>query len=379
VSAPLVTIAGCVAQKPAHGGHTWQFLQYLLGFRSLGWDVLLLDAMEPECGDPHEGARFLERTMARAGLDGCWALSDGRGGWLGMDRDDVIEAVRRSELLVNVMGFLSDEAVLDAARLRVFLDTDPGFAQMWSALGLHDAFAGHDAHVTIGERIGRPDCTIPTCGIDWITTPQPVALEAWPVAPPAAARFTSVASWRGAYGSVEYDGVTYGLRVHEFRRFAELPACTGVPFELALDIHPDEKPDLRLLDENGWARVDPREVVGDPWAYRSYVQGSGAEFAVAKGMYVQSRSGWFSERSMCYLASGKPVVTQDTGFSESVETGAGLLAFDTLEDAAAAVQEVAADPQWHARAARAVAERHYAAGVVLPRLLDRLDVGIRVG
>ena len=378
MSAPLVVIAGCVAQKPVHGGHTWQFLQYLLGFRGLGWDVLLLDAMEPDCGDAREGARFLERTMARAGLDGCWALSDGSGGWLGMDREAVLEAVGRAELLVNVMGFLRDEEVLDAARLRVFLDTDPGFAQMWAALDLHDAFAGHDAHVTIGERIGREDCTIPTCGIDWITTPQPVTLGAWPVAPPAAPRFTSVASWRGAYGSIEYEGETYGLRVHQFRRFAELPRRTCLPFELALDIHPAEEPDLRMLDEHGWTRVDPRDTVGDPWSYRDYVQRSGAEFAVAKGIYVQSRSGWFSERSMCYLASGKPVVTQDTGFSESVETGAGLLPFDTLDDAVAAVEEVAADPEGHGRAARAIAERHYAADVVLPRLLERLEVGVRV-
>jgi len=377
MSAPLVTIAGSMAQKPEHGGHTWQFLQYLLGFRSLGWDVLLLDAMEPDSGDPYQGARFLERTMARAGLDGCWALSMGDGDWLGLHRDDVLDAVGRSELLLNVMGFLRDEDVMNAARLRVFLDTDPGFAQMWSALGLHDAFEGHDAHVTIGERIGRPDCTIPTCGIDWITTPQPVVLDAWPVRLGAAARFTSVASWRGAYGPVEYDGVTYGLRVHEFRRFAELPAHTTLPFELALDIHPDEERDLRLLDANGWTRVDPRSAVGDPWSYRRYVQGSGAEFAVAKGMYVKSRSGWFSERSMCYLASGKPVVTQDTGFSESVETGAGLFAFETLDEAVAAVEEVELNPGEHARAARSVAERHYAASVVLPRLLERLDVPVR--
>jgi hypothetical protein len=379
MSAPLVTIAGCVAQKPAHGGHTWQFLQYLLGFRGLGWDVLLLDAVEPGCGDPHEGARFLGRTMAQAGLDGCWALSAGDGTWLGRARDEVIEAVRCSELLVNVMGFLRDEAVMDAARLRVFLDTDPGFPQMWHTLGLHDAFAGHDAHVTIGERIGRADCTIPACGIDWITTPQPIALDAWPVAAPASGRFTSVATWRGTYGPVEYQGVIYGMRVHEFRRFAELPARTGLPLELALDIDPGEERDLQLLDANGWIRVDPRMVVGDPWSYRRYVQGSGAEFAVAKGMYVQSRSGWFSERSMCYLASGKPVVTQDTGFNERVETGAGLLAFNTLDEAVAAVEEVARDPEGHARAARSVVERHYRADVVLSRLLERLEVGVRVG
>jgi hypothetical protein len=374
VSAPLVVIAGSVAQKPQHGGHTWQFLQYLLGFRRLGWEVLLLDAVEPDQGDPQAAARFLERTWSRAGLDRRWALAAPDGDWFGMGRDEVMDAVRSSRLLINVMGFLRDEQVLDAAPRRVFLDTDPGFPQMWADLGLHDSFEGHDAFVTIGERIGRSDCTIPLCGRDWITTPQPIALESWPAVGGAAARFTGVASWRGAYGPVDHGGVTYGLRVHEHRRFARLPAATGLPFELALDIHRADERDRLLLEDGRWRLVDPRVVAGDPWSYRRYVQGSGAELAVAKGMYVQSRSGWFSERSICYLASGKPVVAHDTGFAELVDTGAGLLAFRTFDEAVAAVEEVARDPEGHGRAARALAEKHFAAERVLPRLLERLEI-----
>jgi len=367
-----VVIAGCVAQKPRHGGHTWQFLQYLLGFRSLGWEVLLVDAMDE--GHPADGARFLRDLMARVGLPDRWALACGDGRWLGRSREDVLAAVARSALLVNVMGYLRDEQILDAARLRVFLDTDPGFGQMWAELGLHDAFEGHDAFVTIGERIGRADCTIPTGARDWITTPQPVALEAWPVSPTDGGAFTGVASWRGAYAPIDFEGVGYGLRVHEFRRLADLPRRTSLPFELALDIHPDETNDLELLANGGWKLVDPRVAAGDPWTYRSYVQGSRAEFAVAKGMYVQSRSGWFSERSMCYLASGKPVVAQDTGFTELLDTGEGLLAFRDLDGAVDCVEEVWRSPRRHARAARALAERHFAASQVLPRLLDRLGV-----
>jgi hypothetical protein len=378
MTAPLAVIAGCVAQKPHHGGHTWQFLQYLLGFRRIGWDVLLLDALDEDCGPLDAGVRFLDGTLRSVGLGGRWALSAGAGRWLGWSREDVLEAVARSRLLINVMGYLRDEEVLDAARMTVFLDTDPGFAQMWAALDLHDAFEGHDAFVTIGERIGRDDCSIPTCGREWITTPQPVALDAWHVASPRRRGFTGVASWRGAYGAIDYEGTAYGLRVHEFRRFADLPRLAALPFELALDIHPAETSDLDLLRRGGWHLVDPRRVAGDPWSYRDYIQGSEAEFAVAKGIYVQSRSGWFSERSICYLASGKPVVAQDTGFSELLETGEGLLAFDSVEDALAAVREVWRDPERHARAARSLAERRFAAERVLPRLLERLELRARV-
>src|SRR5205823_178055 len=181
--------------------------------------------------------------------------------------------------------------VLAAAPRRVFLDIDPGFGQMWRALGLADVFRGHDAFVTIGENIGRAGCLVPTGGLDWVTTPQPVVLDHWLVTPgyPLAGRppngpLTSVASWRGAYGPVEYQGTVYGLRVHEFRKFAALPGRCPFRCELALDIHPSEAKDLALLAANGWELADPRRVAGDPWAYRSFIQESAAEFLVAKGL-----------------------------------------------------------------------------------------------
>jgi hypothetical protein len=264
---------------------------------------------------------------------------------------------------------------MSSVGLRAYLDIDPGFGQMWLALGLHDMFAGHDAYVTIGERIGAPDCTVPACGLDWITTPQPVVLEHWPASPPPeSAPFTSVASWRGPFAPIEYEGVTYGLRVHEFRRFAALPRRSSQEFEVALDIHEAETPDIEMLDANGWRRTDPAIAAADPWAYRDYVRRSKAELMIAKGMYVHSRSGWISDRSICYLAAGRPVVAQETGFSELYPSGAGLLSFDDVDAAAAAVEEVSGDLTRHSAAARELAAAHFDSDHVLRRLLSKLGI-----
>lgn len=378
-----ITIAGSIAQKPHQAGHSWQFLQYLLGFRRLGFDVLFVDRLEDAlCRDEDGGAcpphhsrnlRYVDALMREFELDGAWSVVLDGGRHAGMQRADVLEHIRDSELLINVMGFLADEELLGAARRRVFFDTDPGFGQMWRDLGLADIFAGHDAHVTIGERIGREGCTIPTCGLDWITTPQPVVLDGWPVAAlPGGAAFTTIGRWRGAYGPIDHGGRRYGLRVHEFRRFADLPRACGGRFELALDIDPAETADLKLLADGGWALVDPARAAATPRSYRDYIESSAAEFMVAKGIYVDSRSGWFSERSICYLASGRPVLAQDTGLAELYPLGEGLLAFSTLEEAVAGVDAIRADPARHARAARAIAEEHFDSDRVLGRLLERL-------
>ena len=270
---------------------------------------------------------------------------------------------------------------MDAARRRVFLDTDPGFAQMWCDLGLADVFAGHDAHVTIGERIGESDCTIPTCGLDWITTPQPVVLSQWPVAdvPRGPVRFTSVASWRGAYGPVDYGGHRYGLRVHEFRQFAALPGVTGAQLEVALDIDPADDGDLQILRAAGWNFADPAVVAATPQSYRRYVQQSSAELMVAKGMYVDTRSGWLSERSLCYLASGRPVLAQSTGAESLYPLGRGLLTFETIAEAAAGVEAITADYAGHARAARDLAVEYFDSKRVLARLVDRLGAATSAG
>jgi len=384
-----IVIAGSVAQRPGCGGHTWVFLQYLLGFKRLGWDVLLLDRLEPDmCVDAHGSPHamtgsynldYFSNVMTRFGLDGAYSVTcNGGEHVLGLPYREAAEFVASAELVLNVMGFFNGQEVLRRARRRVFLDIDPGFGQMWRETSLHDLFAGNDDFVTIGLNVGRADCAIPTCGLRWITTAQPVVLDAWPCtgadATGAAAPITSVATWRGPFGPVEYKGQVYGRRAHEFRRFAALPQHASGTFELALDIHPADAKDLALLRDNGWQLVEPTRVAADPWSYQRYIRNSAAELMIAKGMYVQTRSGWLSDRSLCYLASGRPVIAQDTGIANHIPVRKGLLTFRTFDEAVDAVREVRGDYTRHARAARALAERFFDSDRILGDLLSRLGV-----
>lgn len=379
-----MALSAALAQRPHVGGHTWMALQWLLGFRALGWDVLLIDRLEPAmcrnpagepCAPEHStGVAYLASVMEQFGLADAWTVLVPDHDPVGAGRVEPERWLESCELLLNVMGYLDDAEVLSRAPLRVFVDIDPGFGQMWKALGLHDLFEGHDRFVTVGGNVGREECDVPDLGLDWVTTLPPVALEHWPVAPGGDA-ITSVATWRGPFGPIEYGGRTYGLRVHEFRRFVELPRRTCATFEIALAIEPEDAADIARLDENGWQRVDPHAVAGTPDAYRDFIRGSAGELNVAKSMYVDTLSGWFSDRSACYLASGKPVLAQDTGFGGALPTGDGLLAFATFDDAVAGIEAILAHPEPHARAARALAEEHLAADRVITRLLDELGVG----
>lgn len=384
--AETIVLAGSLAQKPGYGGHTWVFLQYLLGFKRLGWDVLFLDRLEPEmCVDANHqpcpldlslNLRYFLEVMEQFGLGDAFALIYNRGERvIGLSRPQLLERVRNAAFLLNVMGFLDDGEILSYAPKRVFLDIDPGFGQMWRDLGLADLFQGHDDYVTIGENIGRPNCDIPTCGLAWITTPQPVVLDEWqPVAAAGSGSFTSIGAWRGPYEPVEYQGKSYGLRVHEFRQFAPLPQLTGKPFQIALDIHSAEVRDIEPLSASGWSLIDPKTVAADPRAYQTFIRNSRAEFMVAKNMYVQANSGWFSDRSICYLASGKPVLAQDTGIGRLYPVGEGLITFSTLEEAEAGVEEICHNYAHHARAAQALAEEYFDSDKILGRLLASLGM-----
>jgi hypothetical protein len=369
-----VAVGGALAQRPGYGGHAWALLGYLRGFRELGHEVLFLDRltweMAPDPGQRERCVRWLVETMEAAGLGDSYSLFLEEG-TVGLSREEAIARVRDSLLLLNVMGFVEDPEVLAASRRKVFLDIDPGFGQMWRALGLYDPFVGHDAYATVGERIGEPDCLVPDCGIEWVTTPHPIVLGDWPVAA-GGARFTGVGSWRGPYAPIEFEGRRFGLRAHELRKLLALPAGVDAEFELALEIDPADAADAEALAANGWRLVDPAAVAGDLGSYRRYVQGSRAELMVAKEIYVETRGGWLGERSLAYLASGKPVLALETGFGERYPTGEGLIAFADLEGARAGAEEILAAPERHARAARELAAEHFDACKVLGRLLERV-------
>ena len=379
-----IAVAGSLAQKPRQGGHTWQFLNYLLGFRRLGWRTLFLDRLEPDMCVDEAGRRcaveesvnfeYFMMIMQCFGLEYFLDYNGGERCW-GITRGELALRLEESSFLLNVMGFLTDEELLNAVPRKVFLDTDPGFGQMWRDLGQADLFNGHDDFVTIAENIGHPDCMIPTCGLDWTTWRQPIVLQQWPYQRETLGEwFTSIGSWRGPYAPIEHGGRTYGLRAHEFRKFVSLPCITKAQFQVALDIHSAETKDIALVSDSGWSLADPADVACDPWIYRKYIQRSRAEFMATKGIYVDTHSGWFSERSICYLASGRPVIAQDTGLGEIYPVGEGLLTFSTLDQAAACVEEVLSNYSRHSRTARELAEEFFDSDKVLLQLLEKLEI-----
>ena len=359
-----VIVSGMIAATPGHGGAAWAVLQYLLGLRRLGCDVHFVEPV-PSLGS---SAAWCRTVMGAVGLDERWTLVDGHGATAGNSRADLQSIAAGADLLLNVSGMLTDADVLDAVPRRAYLDLDPAFVQLWhEADGMDMRFDAHTHFVSISDAVGR---TIPDCGRTWIPTVPPVVLEHWPVAEHLDHdALTTVANWRG-YGSIHHEGVVYGQKAHSLRPLFGLPSRVDKPFLLALGIHPDERDDLEALTANGWRLCDPTVVAGTPEDYRRFVEGSWAEFGVAKSGYVVSDSGWFSDRSACYLAAGRPVVAQDTGFGRRIPTGEGLLAFSDLEGAAAAIEAVGADYRAHRRAARAVAEAHFDSDMVLRRLLD---------
>ena len=378
-----ILLSGMIAAVPHQGGATWAVLQYLLGLKRLGHDVYFVEpvaeaALRP-AGAPlarSTNAAYFRRVMADFGLKQTSALLlAGTQETVGLPYDRLRQVAPRADALINISGMLTDDALTSPVPLRVYLDLDPAFNQLWHAVeGIDMRFAAHNRFVTIGQAIGRPGCAVPTCGLPWITTPQPVVLAHWPVAERITHdALTTVANWRG-YGSVEHEGVFYGQKVHSLRELIALPTLTEEEFVLALAIHPDEGKDLAALDSNGWRLVDPARVARTPAGYRGFIRGSKAEFGVAKSGYVAARCGWFSDRSVCYLASGRPVIAQETGFGRFLPTGAGLFAFETSDEVLASIETINHDYARHARAARAIAEEYFDSDKVLSRLLEKLGV-----
>ena len=372
-----VVVSGMVAGDPGHGGAAWAVLQWVLGLRRLGHTVVLIEpvAASALAGQPlvaSDQGRYFERVRHDFGLDAALVVA-GSTETVGMSYGDAVAVARRADLLVNVAGMLVDPELFEPPTVRAYLDLDPGFTQLWQeAEGIDMRLGGHDRHVTVGLGIGQEGCTVPTCGVSWLTTPPIVSLPDWEVAGPVTRHaFTTVGTWRG-YGSIHHEGVHYGQRAHSMRALVDLPDLVHARFLMALAIHPDEVADLELLDRHGWELVDPATVAATPQDYRTFVQGSLAELGIAKSGYVRSACGWFSDRSACYLASGRPVVAQDTGFGTALPVGAGLLPYGDVAEAAEAVRAVVADQPRHAAAARAIAEDHLAASRVLPVLLDDL-------
>ena len=369
------------------GGIGWQAVHYLLGLTRLGHDVYYVEDSGVHPYDPRirsvaeEGSysvSFLAEVMARFGLADRWAYVDGVTGTChGLSRERLRDLYREADGLLNVCGAteLKDEHL--RCPVRVYIETDPVFEQIRVAEGDHRAIevlGEHTHHFTYGENLGQPDCPIPLEKFAWRTTRPPVIPDLWDArVDPAAERFTTVATWKNIGKDVQFLGETYYWSKHmNFLRVADLPSRTRQPLELALEV--DDNATRDLLARKGWLITDAFEASRDITAYQRHIARSRGEFTVSKDLVARTRSGWFSDRSACYLAAGKPVVTQDTAFGKFVPTGEGLFAFETVEEAAAALDEVNRDYPRHCRAARRIALEYFAADRVLGRLCREADL-----
>jgi hypothetical protein len=366
-----ILVAGIIARYP-FGGVTWCSLMYLLGLRALGHEVFYIEDTG-ECiydpvqnamsEDPSYGTRYIHQSLRPYGLGDRWSFVNYDGTYHGASKEAVRAYCAKADLYINLSGgswFWRDEYARIPAR--VFIDTDPVFTQLAIAKGepwYVDFFRRFDRLFTFGANIGTPASPVPTGGFTWLKTWQPVVLDLWRTdAPPADQRFTTVMTWKTeSFTDVD------GNKDREFVRFIDLPSRAGRRFLLAVNGPQD------LLRAHGWDTVDAMAVSRSPREYREFLHHSKAEFGVAKHAYVSQRSGWFSDRTECYLASGRPAVVQDTGWSAHLPAGEGLFAFSTPDGAIDGLDRVDADYPRHSRAAREIAAEHFDAARVLPRLL----------
>jgi len=369
-----------VANFPDGGGHFWVYMQYAQGLRRLGCDVYWLEQFRPPAsGDSAQEASLLSpffERMKRFGLEGKTLLYAKAGNdfrFVGCEWPDVERVLKGADLLLN-FHYAIDPRLLACARRTALVDIDPGLLQFWISTGQLRVPA-HDCYLTTGETVGTAAARFSDCGLEWHRIRPPVCLDLWPFTyDPHAEAFTTVSSWSTTdWLKVTENGKTV-LRENTkrvaFLDFAELPRRTRQPLELALFTDDRDAADLARLTGNGWRVRHSTEVAGSPDAYRSYVQRSRGEFSCAKASCMQFQNAWVSDRTLCYLASGKPVVVQHTGPSSYLPNGEGMFRFTSLDEAAAALDAINRDYERHCRAARELAEKHFDSKHVLEGVLN---------
>ena len=385
-----IIVSGLVGLYPV-GGNAWFYLQYVLGLARLGHDVYYHEDTWSWPYHPVEktytsngsySARYIGDFFERYApeLRGRWHYLHLHETSFGMTRTAFNEVARTADLFLNVSGagFIPDN--LSPRCIKIFLDTDPGYNQImlierfewsenveqWCA-----SVRAHEQHFTFAENIHGADCTVPKLDFDWKTTRPPIVIDVWaPVAqtrPPEGAPWTTVTNWNTFKGKLFYKGKEYKSKGAEFEKLIELPRLVGVPLKVGLG---GINAPFQRLASNGWQVFDGPEATLTPSQYMTFIAGSRGEISPAKHVYVATRSGWFSDRSARHLASGRPVVVQDTGFSEVLPVGEGLLAFTTPEEAGDAIQEIERDYDRHAKAAREIAEEYFDATAILASLVD---------
>jgi hypothetical protein len=389
-AAAVVVVLGATTQAP-YGGVIWQTLHHLEGLRRLGFDSYYVEDHGFWPYDPyadqhtHEcsgAVRFISELMGRFGFEQRWAYHDVTSGDVfGMPSQRLDDLWDAADLLINLTGTTELQERHLRVPVRLHLETDPVLAQIELACGNGRTRALLDAHThfaTYGENLGSPDCGVPRVDIEYVFTRPPVILDWWePIPPDPQAPFTTVASWEQSWKDVEYQGQRYTWsKNHEFLRLIDLPNQVNRRLELALATRDQQA--IANLRAHGWSVRDAAEVSRTPDGYRDYIRSSWGEFTVAKDQNVRLRSGWFSDRAVCYLAAARPVVTQDTGFPNVLPTGQGLFAFRDLDDLLQAVELIEAEPERHRRAARELAQECFRAETVLGALMEAVQgVGTR--
>ncbi len=376
-----IVVLGYVVRGPL-GGMVWSNLQFLRGLRRLGHEAYFLEhgdnyasCYDPSRNvldtDPSYGLRFAAAAFDRIDLDGRWAYFDTRiDQWVGPAAHRIRDVVGDADLVLNLCGVNRIHPWLLDVPARVLVDEDPAFTQVRH---LNDATAReqaatHTAFFSFGENFGRSEGRIPDDGFPWQPTRQPLVLESVPVSTgKPQGRYTTVMLWDSYPKPTRHAGIEYGHKSKSFQPYLDLPKRANAPFEFAIGGHPPRD----LLKANGWKLKSPLAVSKDPGTYEGFIRRSKAEFSIAKHGYVVSRCGWFSERSVTYLATGRPVVVENTGFSRWMDTGRGVLTFSNREEAIAAIAEIETAYETHCRTAREIAEAYFDSDKVLPSLLER--------
>ena len=366
-------------------GVTYQFLHFLLGLRRLGYDPFYIEDSGRWIYDPRRNDLSPDATgnlnavvpvLEMHGFKDRWAFRGNYPGGkcYGMTEEKILRLYREADAFLNVTGAQELREEHLACRRRIYVETDPVAAEIKVAQGdqaTSAALTAHDTHFSYGGNFGQPDCRVPLERFKWQPTVQPVALDLWENNFPKAngAAFNTIATWHNKGKDIVFNGEKYyWSKDREFKKILDLPTRRGTPFELAVGV--DEKT-RRRLTKNGWHITDPVKLSSDMTSYREFILKSRGEFTVAKDQNIRLRSGWFSDRSACYLAASRPVIVQDTAFGSYLPTGKGLFAFQTMEDILAAVDEIESDYAGNCRAAREIAAEHFAAEKVLGSLMQR--------
>lgn len=379
-----IVVLGYLVRGPM-GGMAWHHLNYAVGLRSLGHDIYYVEDSEDYAScydpvkvvmkkDPTYGLRFAEAAFSKLGLEDRWTYYDWHTqSWMGPAAARILKVCANADMLINVSGVNPIRSWTRQIPVRVLIDTDPAFLQIkhltWP--GARNRATDHNRFFSFAERIGKPDCGIPDDGFPWKTTRQPISLDLWAYTQGSpGGQFTTVMQW-DSYDSMVYNGKRYAMKSASFERYLDIPTKTNERFQLAMYAEPKLR---ETLENKGWNLADPAKIASDPWAYQEYLRRSKGEFTVAKEGYVVSNGGWFSERSACYLATGRPVVTQETGFSSWLPSGAGVLSYNSPEEAINCLEEVDRRYKFHCRSARELAEEYFNAPKVLTTLIEESSV-----